>query len=258
MKCAIIGLGEVGQIYGAALRAAGHDVTGFDPLATSSPEGIKLTSSAAAAARDAEFVLVLTGAGAAPAVAAECLPVMAPDTCYVDLTSSSPKVMEELGATAGKINFIDAAILGPVIAQGAQTPLMASGRGAERFAALLQTLGAPVNVVEGGPGSAMSHKLLRSVFMKGLASVVIEAVHAGSAAGLESWIRAEIAKTLAGDGQATIDRFCSGTVKHAVRRAAEMRSTGDYLAELGVPGEMTDASARAMERMAADNEMAAG
>ncbi|UUX59235.1 NAD(P)-dependent oxidoreductase [Glutamicibacter halophytocola] len=258
MKCALIGLGEVGQIYAAALLEAGHDIIGYDPFINRAPRGAHLAQSAAEAAKDADMVLVLTGAGAAPKVARECLPVMKPGSGYADLTSSSPKVMEELGSTSSQASFIDVAILGPVIAQGAKTPLMASGQGAAAFADLLESVGAPVEVVEGGPGSAMAHKLLRSVFTKGLASVVIEAVRAGAAAGLEPWIRAEISKMLAGDGQATIDRFLTGTAKHAVRRAAEMRSTGGYLDDLGVPREMTDASASAMERMAMDTRMTAG
>lgn len=258
MKCALIGLGEVGQTYAAALLEAGHEVTGYDPFINHAPQGAQLAQSAAQAVKDADMVLVLTGAGAAPKVAQECLPVMKPGSGYADLTSSSPKVMEDLGATSGHVNFIDVAILGPVIAQGAKTPLMASGQGVEDFADLLKPVGAPVEVVAGGPGSAMAHKLLRSVFTKGLASVVIEAVRAGAAAGLEPWIRTEISKMLAGDGQATIDRFLSGTAKHAVRRAAEMRSTGGYLEDLGVPHEMSDASASAMERMAIDTKMTAG
>jgi 3-hydroxyisobutyrate dehydrogenase-like beta-hydroxyacid dehydrogenase len=96
----------------------------------------------------------------------------------------------------------------------------------------------------------MAHKLLRSVLMKGLASVVVEAVTAGRAAGLEQWIRSQIAGQLAGDGQAVIDRFVSGTTKHALRRSKEMQDTASYLSDLGVPAEMTTASAAALARMA--------
>jgi hypothetical protein len=102
----------------------------------------------------------------------------------------------------------------------------------------------------------MAHKLLRSVFMKGLASVVVEAVTAGRAAGLEDFVRTQITAMLAGDGEAVIDRFLTGTRKHAARRSFEMRSTSGYLTELGVPSEMTDASAGAMERMAATESVA--
>ena len=98
----------------------------------------------------------------------------------------------------------------------------------------------------------MAHKLLRSVLMKGLASVVVEAVTAGRAAGLEEWIRAQIAGQLAGDGQAVIDRFLTGTARHALRRSKEMQDTASYLSDLGVPAEMTHASATALTRMAQD------
>ncbi|MEO7942703.1 MAG: hypothetical protein ABIR34_04800, partial [Marmoricola sp.] len=41
----LLGLGEVGRIYGAALVAAGHRVTGFDPYAQDPPRGVELTES---------------------------------------------------------------------------------------------------------------------------------------------------------------------------------------------------------------------
>jgi 3-hydroxyisobutyrate dehydrogenase len=254
MNCTVIGLGEAGAIYASALLRAGHQVTGYDPVVTSAPAGVGLAPSAAAACAEADIVLVLTGAGAARHVAAECLPAMPAGACYADLTSSSPGTMEELGRGAGDVLFADVAILGPVIAQREATPLMASGPGAAAFADVVRGIGAPVEVVPGHPGAAMAHKLLRSVFMKGLASVVVEAVTAGRAAGLEEFVRAQITGMLAGDGQAVIERFLTGTQKHAARRSFEMRSTSGYLAELGVPAEMTEASATAMERMAAAEE----
>ncbi len=250
--CTVIGLGEAGAIYATALVEAGHTVTGYDPVAPTTPAGVIRADSAAEACREADVVLVLTGAGAARAVAAECLPVMREDTCYADLTSSSPQTMEELGRVPSRALFADVAILGPVPVHGARTPLMVSGPGAELLAELLGGVGAPVEVVDGGPGAAMAHKLLRSVVMKGMASVVVEAVTAGRAAGLEEWIRTQIAGQLAGDGQAVIDRWLTGTPKHAARRAHEMRSTAQYLTDLGVPAEMTEASATAMERMATE------
>ncbi|MEV4901171.1 DUF1932 domain-containing protein [Citricoccus sp. NPDC055426] len=258
MKIAIIGLGEAGTIYGSALADFGHDVTGFDPVITKVPQGIRLSSSGAEAAADADAVLVLTGARGAAAVAEEVLPALPDHAVYADLTSASPSLKRDLGGRAGAVRFTDVAILGAVVAKRESTPLMASGKGAEAFAELLSPIGAPVEVVPGGPGAAMEHKLVRSVFMKGLASVVIEAVQAGRAAGLEPWIREQIARQLAGDGQATIDRFLSGTVKHATRRSQEMRDVAAFLETLGVPHEMTEASALSMEEILRRGERAEG
>lgn len=248
--CTVIGLGEAGATYAAALVAAGHKVTGFDPVAPSTPAGVTRATTAAAACEGAEIVLVLTGAVAAGSVARECLPVLPGGSCYADFTSSSPHVMHELGQLPSQALFADVAILGPVSALGEKTPLMVSGPGSRALAELLSPLGVDVEIADGEPGAAMAHKLLRSVLMKGMASVVVEAVAAGRAAGLEDWIRAQIAGQLAGDGQAVIDRFLSGTARHALRRSKEMQDTASYLSDLGVPAEMTAASANALTRIA--------
>lgn len=251
--CTVIGLGEAGATYASALVAAGHSVTGFDPVAPSTPHGVVRAATAAEACLGAEIVLVLTGAAAARNVAQECLPVLPAGSCYADFTSSSPHVMRELGQLPSEADFADVAILGPVPTQGAKTPLMVSGPGSRAIAGLLAPLGADVEIADGEPGAAMAHKLLRSVLMKGLASVVVEAVTAGRAAGLEDWIRAQIARQLAGDGQAVIDRFLTGTARHALRRSKEMQDTAGYLSELGVPAEMTAASASALTRIAEES-----
>lgn len=251
--CTVIGLGEAGATYAAALVAAGHQVTGFDPVAPDTPAGVFRATTAAEACVAADIVLVLTGAAAARSVAEECLPVMAEGSCYADFTSSSPHVMKELGQLPTNADFADVAILGPVPTQGVKTPLMVSGPGAAAVAALLAPMGAAVEIADGEPGAAMAHKLLRSVLMKGFASVVVEAVTAGRAAGLEDWIRGQIARQLAGDGQAVIDRFLVGTAKHARRRSKEMQDTASFLQDdLKVPAEMTTAAASALERMAVE------
>ena len=95
--CTVIGLGEAGATYAAALVAAGHSVTGFDPVAPSTPAGVTRAATAAEACAGADVVLVLTGAAAARSVAQECLPVLPAGSCYADFTSSSPDVMRELG-----------------------------------------------------------------------------------------------------------------------------------------------------------------
>ena len=252
MKIAIIGLGEAGGRYATALAGLGHEVVGFDPAVQTPVEGTTLSSSVPDAVSAADVVLVMTGAQAAPSVAESAAPALPPGACYADFTSSSPVVMEELGTLIGAqgAHFADVAILGPVPWHGAQTPLMISGPGAKTIADLADQLGATATVVEGPPGAAMAHKLLRSVFMKGLASIVVEATEAGRAAGYEPWIREQIAAQLAGDGQAVIDRLLTGTRTHARRRAHEMADTASYLEGMGVPPLMSRATEASLQRLA--------
>ena len=258
MKIAIIGLGEAGSRYAAALASLGHEVVGFDPAVQAPVQGTTLSPSVPDAVSEADIVLVMTGAAAARAVAQSAAPALAAGGCYADFTSSSPVVMEELGAlvAAEGAHFADVAILGPVPWHGAQTPLMISGPGAKAVADLADQLGAKATVVDGPPGAAMAHKLLRSVFMKGLASIVIEAIEAGRSAGYEEWIRDQIAAQLAGDGHAVIERLVTGTNAHAARRAQEMADTASYLEAMGVPPLMSRATEASLRRLTAKKEAA--
>jgi 3-hydroxyisobutyrate dehydrogenase len=258
VKIAIIGLGEAGSRYAAALATLGHEVVGFDPAVQAPVEGATLSPSVPDAVATADVVLVMTGAKAAPSVAESAASALAAGACYADFTSSSPVVMEELGSFIARqgAHFADVAILGPVPWHGAQTPLMISGPGAKTIADLADELGATATVVDGPPGAAMAHKLLRSVFMKGLASIIIEAIDAGRSAGYEDWIRDQIAAQLAGDGHAVIERLVTGTETHAARRAQEMADTASYLEAMGVPPLMSRATEASLRQLAAKKETA--
>ena len=136
--------------------------------------------------------------------------------------------------------FADVALVGTVPSLGLRTPALASGAGAERFAELFRPLGMPVDVVGPLPGDAAGLKLLRSVFMKGLAAAAIESVEAARAAGAEEWVRADIASVI---GEPLLERLLTGSRAHAARRVDEMRAAADYLEELGVSPRVAAAAA---------------
>ena len=77
-----IGLGNMGAPMAANLSAAGHHVTGVDPVAC--PEGITMASDATDAAKGADVVLTMLPNGAILRdVAAQILPVMEAGTCLL-------------------------------------------------------------------------------------------------------------------------------------------------------------------------------
>lgn len=243
----IIGLGEVGRIYGTALSQAGHKVSGYDPYAEGPVDGVRVADTLADAIGDADVVLVLTAAGASRTVAQDAVKHLRQGAAYVDCTSSAPnakKALLELFADRSDVQLADVAILGPVIQLRTATPLMAAGPAAQLVAALMGALGTDVTVVQGSLGDAMAHKLLRSVFMKSVAAATVEAVTAGRAVGFENWIREQIGRELSGDGQRTINRWLTGSVTHAARRSEEMDAAGAYLDDLGVDSTMSKAAAK--------------
>jgi 3-hydroxyisobutyrate dehydrogenase-like beta-hydroxyacid dehydrogenase len=137
---------------------------------------------------------------------------------------------------------VDVALMSPVPGRGLQTPMTASGQPADAFAGMLRPLGAEVSVLDGPVGSAATHKLLRSVFYKGLAAAVLEATEAARAAGLSEWLSGNITEELIRADAATLERLLTGSRVHAVRRIHEMEAAERLLDDLGVPARVTRAS----------------
>jgi 3-hydroxyisobutyrate dehydrogenase-like beta-hydroxyacid dehydrogenase len=135
--------------------------------------------------------------------------------------------------------------------RGVGTPALASGAGAERFAELLRPLGMPVDVVGSEPGDAAGLKLLRSVFMKGLAASVLESVEAASRRGGEDWLHREIADVI---GEPLLERLLSGSVTHAERRRDEMDAAASYVGELGVEPRVAAAAAGWLRQLAEEKQ----
>ena len=98
----------------------------------------------------------------------------------------------------------------------------------------------PVDVVGPHPGDAAGLKLLRSVFMKGVAAAAIESLEAARAAGVEGRVHADLAAVI---GEPLLERLLSGSRLHAVRRVEEMRAAAAYLEELGVQPRVASAAA---------------
>ena len=235
LTVAVLGLGEAGSAIAGDLVAAGATVRGFDPVAQA-PPGVEAASDAVAAVRGSEVVLSVNAAAVAVEVARGAVGGLGAGQVYADLNTAGPalkRAVAEVVEPAGAA-FADVALMAPVPGRGLRTPALASGRGAEDFAARLGQLGMPVEVLGADPGAAAARKLLRSVFMKGLAASCIESVRAARVAGCEDWMRAQIAEVLSGADEALLERLLVGSERHATRRVHEMRAARDALAELDV------------------------
>ena len=231
----VVGLGEAGAIYARGLRDAGYDVRGFDPFTQLDEPRIEQHEALADALEGTELVITLVGAKASKPVLQDVLANLSGTPVIADLNTGSPALKAELEqlATASGAPFVDAAVLAPVPRNGVRSPLMVSGTGAAQFIELFASTDAPVESVPGDAGQAAARKLLRSTFMKSLATVVIESTRAAEAAGAGDWMRAQIEGELGEGSAALVTRLIEGTQQHAARRLHEMEDTSDYLVSIG-------------------------
>lgn len=248
----VLGLGEAGHEIARDLLAGGAAVRAFDPRGDRPPpEGAIPCRDEAEAAAGADVVLSVNSAHDAEAALRHGIGAVAAGAVWADLNTASPRRKAELAAVAAASGhlFCDVAMMSPVPGRGVRTPMLVAGPGGELFRQAVTPFGTPVTPVDGPPGAAAQRKLLRSVFFKGMAAAVTEALAAARAAGLEEWMRDHLRAELDATTGTALDRMERGSVVHARRRADEMAAAAELLGDLGVPALVCRASEEWLRRL---------
>ncbi len=227
MKIAILGLGEAGSHLANDLVKMGVSVTGYDPNPVRKlDERITVKNSNAEAVQDADIIFGTNLSSVSVEIAHELSGVLQPHQFFCEMNTSGPekkKAIAEILRPSG-VKVIDLAIMAPVPPKGIFTPLLASGEFTAEFSEAIKPLNLDIEILKNSKiGDAATRKLLRSIVYKGIAAVVCEAMEAGKAFGMESYIRGQI-NSLIGGNNDIIDRFVEGSRTHAKRRKDEMEA----------------------------------
>lgn len=257
LRVCLFGLGEAGSLLAGDLIAAGAVVSAYDPADVPTPEGVVRRVHPALAVRPVDLVVAATAGLDARLALLQAIDAIEPDTVYADLSTAAPGVKMGLADEASQrdLAFVDVALMGMVPGRGLSTPALASGAGAARLAELLNPLGARVEPITGLPGAASVKKLLRSVMMKGVAAVVLEAMRAGVAADDLDWLWDHLVGELEGADESWVRRLIEGSGVHAVRRLDEMEAAVAMLEGMGVEPTMTRSTVASLEDLAVDGEI---
>ena len=129
MKIGFIGLGNMGAPMAANLQASGHEVVGFDTVA--SPNGLEMAASSAAAAEGADVVITMLPNGdILRAVASEIHPAMKAGAVHLDCSTvdvQSARDVAQAAQNAG-LSAVDAPVSGGIGgAQAGTLTFMAGG-----------------------------------------------------------------------------------------------------------------------------------
>lgn len=260
MKIGFIGYGEAARAIAEGLQENGlarEDVYGWSrSMAQADPSTINVT--AATSKKEifdlCEVVICITPASACVAVAEECKEYMTPEHVYVDASSSSPRLMQDVWRIIKDtgVQFVDGALLDTVPKYRHKTPTVLAGNGARAAFESLTPYGWNMEVVGDQPGSASAVKMLRSVYTKGLLGVCFEMLEAATHYGIEDYIMSSLAQTM--DDKDFVSgmngRTCGG-VLHADRRSAELLMAADMLAQDGLSNGVCRASAEKLREIGA-------
>ena len=244
----LVGYGEVGRILAEDLRSQDVKVSTYDLKLRSdqtggalrdhaSSHGVALANSHADLAAQADFIVSAVTASQAVPVAPACAPAVKQGAWYLDFNSASPGAKQRAAALIdGKGGrYVEGAVMTSIPPKRIKVPLLLGGRGAEALAPLLVELGFDARVASEALGVASAVKMCRSVMIKGMEAMVIEAFTTARAYGVEDAVLASLKETFPGiDWEKQGAYFFQRVIEHGRRRSEEVREVAETVREIGL------------------------
>jgi 3-hydroxyisobutyrate dehydrogenase-like beta-hydroxyacid dehydrogenase len=144
------------------------------------------------------------------------------------------------------------AVMAPVHPRKHQTPVLLAGAPAERLLPELLGFGFSAEIAGPAAGAATAIKMVRSLFVKGLEAITVEALLAAKASGCYEEILSSLSGSFPGLNWPQFAEYqMERTTRHGRRRAAEMRESAATLDALGLRGGLAMEIAEVQERMGA-------
>jgi 3-hydroxyisobutyrate dehydrogenase-like beta-hydroxyacid dehydrogenase len=248
----LIGYGEVGKIFTAALHAKGAKaVSAWDRLFSDGERrteaGIQGCGSLADLLTRCDVVFSAVTASQTLAVAREAAAQLKPGTVYIDLNSASPQTKRDGAAAieAAGGRYVEAAVMSSVPPYGLRVPMLLGGPHAQALATVLCDWGLDAKAASTELGTASAIKMCRSVVIKGLEAIAVESFTAARAYGVEDEVIASLQETMPGinwDKQGSY--FFERVIQHGQRRSEEMVESAATMADAGIGGSMAAAASQ--------------
>jgi 3-hydroxyisobutyrate dehydrogenase-like beta-hydroxyacid dehydrogenase len=262
VRIGFMGFGEAARAFCDSLAPQGIGFTAYDILLDeeTSAETMRIAmrerqvtiAETPAGLRDADWIISAVTADQSLIAARSLLPHLVQGQVVIDLNSVSPERKRKTAAevTAAGAVYLDMAVMAPVHPRGHRTPVLLAGEEADRLAKEMAALGFNGRVIGEKTGAATAIKMVRSLFVKGLEAITVEALLAAQASGCFDEILDSLSTSYPGlDLPKTASYQFERTLRHGARRAAEMRESAATLDALGLRGGLAAETAEIQQRM---------
>jgi 3-hydroxyisobutyrate dehydrogenase len=203
-----------------------------------------------AALSEADLVICAVQGEHALEAAESAAPLLKKGAHYLDLCTVTGRMSDEdrapIETASGR--YIDIAVMGGFFKQGIKAPMLVAGADVEPVVAWMNVNGFAAKVLGPRPGSASSVKMIRSVLIKGVEALGVEAYVTAERQG----ILEEVMGCMGDVDQLGFAKFVGTLVQthlvHAHRRWEEMGLVAQTLRETGVEPLMSEVIERSHRR----------
>ena len=249
-----IGAGEAGTAVATSLYESNGIKSAYFDLQDIAPcPAQEKTATREALAAQASMILSVVTADEALNAASQMAPVLTSQHIYLDGNSVSPATKQQAAQiiTQTGAKYVDVAIMAPIHPRGHKTPLLIGGPDEADVRPYLEGCGFDFTWQGPQVGDASMVKMLRSILIKGMESLICECVTAAQGQGLDTDILTSAGKTLGIDDMPALANYVmERAATHGRRRAAELREVAKTLAELGLSNHMPTAIAKHQDMVA--------
>ncbi len=256
MQIAFIGFGEVGQSLGEELAgASGCTIAAYDlkfsdalsaPSQVIAQSRIARCESAIESVAGASMVISAVTAAATIEAASSAAPAISRDAWYFDLNSASPPAKAEAARLINDAGgrYVEASVMSPINPRRLAAPILLGGPHAASFEPVARTVGfSGAAAYSSEYGKTAAAKLCRSVIIKGMEALMLEALLTARHYGVENDVLTSLEDLIPHpDWRGHANYMISRALLHGVRRAEEMKEAAVTVASAGVDPWMANAT----------------
>lgn len=257
MKIGFVGFGEAAYYISIGLKEQGvSGIIGFDVMykdaergklikKRAAEAGVQLLDSLRQVAENSDVLFVAVPSSNTHDVCIKVSKYLRAGMIYADVTASTPELKQKIWQVIKNkgVLFSDFAMMGPLPLNRHKVPVFASGNGTQALIDLMSPFGMIIKKVGEEPGEASAIKLIRSIYMKGVAALMIEMLQASEYYNVSERVISSVADTInSTDFVSTMNRLVTGTAIHSKRRSDELKGSIQMLDEMGLDCSMSKAA----------------
>ena len=251
-----IGFGEAAYLISKGLKSEGIEKQfAYDVNANHATFGAKihehikqngttLTHSLDELCKQSDVIFCATSAKVAESIAKDVKQFLTSKHFYIDINASSPMAQEKIARYIAESHakFVDAAVMESVPLNKHKAPMFLSGNGAKEFQTLGSMYGMNLKFISEIPGRSSAIKMFRSIFMKGITSLLFETLQASDKYDVSELVMASLNTSMTQKSlEDTANMLITRTAIHSERRVAEISEVIKTLDMLNIDSTLSKA-----------------
>lgn len=231
IRIGLIGFGEVGSILSEGFQLSTNQLATYVTRPElikdiASKKSVKIIETLPELVIWADFLFSCNSPAVAFEVAAQCAPLMQKSAVFIDCNNIFPEATEKIEYMFSfeKREFVKAVLMAPIAAHGYKVPILLGGKKSEEVNRILKLHKFNSRSVGDTPLKPAAVKMAKSLWGKGLSTLLIELYAFANASGVADEVDRFLEEMFGDTFWPVMDKYMASVVVHASRMIPEIEA----------------------------------